>query len=82
MLRHAFAHRQSGLPTAGVVRQRRNVSRWRRWRRAQDVFQNPLSAQHRRCPIGIGSHGENASLPEQPAAHAVRPSVTRLKWLP
>ena len=49
----------------------RHVRRRRRRRRAEDVFQNPLAANHRRRARGIRRDREDAALPQQAAALAV-----------
>ena len=46
----------------------RDIGRWRRRRRAEQVLEHPLAALHHRGPIGIRGHRQHAALPQQPAA--------------
>src|SRR5262245_60807603 len=51
--------------------QQRDIRR-RRWRwRAENIVEQPSSAQNRRGPIWIRGHGQDAALAEEPAADAV-----------
>src|SRR5215831_12665836 len=54
-----------GLNPLAVLFQRRNVRRWRRRWRAQEILEDPFAPNHWGCPIRLGGHGENAALPEQ-----------------
>ena len=48
---------------------------------AQNILEQPFSAQNRRRPVRIGRHHQNPALAKQPFASLVR-QVTRRKWLP
>ena len=54
-----------------VVLERRHVRRGRRWRRAEDVLEDPFAADHGRRAGRVGGHGQDAPLAEQAAPHAV-----------
>ncbi len=54
-----------------VVLQRRHVRRGRRRRRAEDVLEDPLAADHGRRAGRVGGHGQDTPLAEQAAPHAV-----------
>ena len=54
--------------SAGLLVDRRNVSRRRGGRVAEQVVQNPLPPQHRRGARGIGGDGEDAGVREHAAA--------------
>ena len=41
--------------------------------RAQNILQNPLTAQHRRGPVGVRGHQVNAPFSQQSAAHVQIP---------
>ena len=71
MLRDPLAHRQHGRGKRRRL-ELGDVRRRRRRRDAEQVLENPLAADDRRRAIGIRRHREDAALPEQTAAHAVR----------
>ena len=54
-----------------VVLECRHVWQRRRWRRPDDIFQNPLAANYWRRSVGVRRHSENASLAKQPSTFAV-----------
>ena len=54
-----------------VVLERRHVRRRRRRRRAEDVFEDPLAADHGRGAGRVRGHRQDAPLAEQAAPHAV-----------
>ena len=59
------------VPVHRVVLQCRHVGQRRRWRNSKNILEDPLAAQHRRGPGGIGRDRQNACLAKQPAAPAV-----------
>ncbi len=62
---HTFAH---SLGPARFV-QGGNIGRRRRWRRSQNILQNPSAAHHRRGAVGIRRHrAKNTPLPQQAEA--------------
>ncbi len=79
MLNHCIAHRERFPRLAAFRLQCRNIGRRRRRRRRQQVFQNPLATQYRGRSIGIGRHGEDASLSQKTCAWTVFRKVTRRK---
>src|SRR5579871_920777 len=77
MLGQALADGQTG--GYGGFLQDRHVGR-RRWRRrAEHVFEDPLAAKHWRGPRGVGSHRQNAPLPQQAAALALAAQIDAAK---
>ena len=70
VLRHLLAHRQH-LRRVPLFLQLGHVCRRRRRCRAENVFQDPLAADHRRGPVRTRRPGQNRALSQQPAAHAV-----------
>ncbi len=70
VLRHPLAHRRRpGLRP--LLRQRRHVRRRIGRRRAEDVVEDPLAANHRRGPDRGRGHRQDAAVAEQAAARAV-----------
>ena len=70
---HPFAQRRRIAPV--VLLQRRHVGRRRRGRRPQQRLQHPLAAQHHRRPVGVGGHGQQARVAQQPVPAVVLPAV-------
>ena len=63
---------RSVFGAASVLRlERRHVGERRRRRRAEQVLENPLAAQHRRRAIGVRGHHQDRALAEQPAPRIV-----------
>ena len=71
VLLHRLAHRERAAVAGGLL-QGRHVGRRQRRRRAEQVLQHPLAAQHRRRAGRVGGSGQDAALAEQPAARGVR----------
>src|SRR2546422_8248192 len=51
MLRHPRAHRED-FAVPGALLQLGHVRRWR-WLGAENVLEDPFSALHGRCPVGV-----------------------------
>src|SRR5690349_3218325 len=54
----------------GLLVERRHLGRWRRWRRAQQVFQHPLAALDRAGARRVRSDSEHAGVPQHSTALA------------
>jgi hypothetical protein len=73
MLLHPLAHRL-WLFARNVLFQRRHVRRrWRR-RRAEQIFQEPLAALHRRRPVRIRRHHQESTLAQYSFARVIAQS--------
>ena len=59
------------VPVHRVVLQGRHVRQRRGWRHPKNILEDPLAANDRRGPRGIGRHRQNACLAKQPASPAV-----------
>ena len=81
VLLQPLAHATSAPRPLSFSFECRHVRRRRRAAACQDVLQDPLAAQHRRRPVRIRRHRQDAALTEQPAALVVRQRDAR-KWLP
>ena len=70
MLHHLLAHGER-LLSIFVLLEHRNIGRRRRHRHPQDIFQNPLAADHRRRSLGVRGQRQDAALSQQSAAEIV-----------
>src|SRR5438128_11199092 len=68
---HELTQRER-LSIRSAVFQTRNVRRRRRWRRTQQILQQPLAAQNDRRSVCIRIHSQQAALTED--------STTRIKF--
>ncbi len=66
VLLHPLAERPTGIGGT-ILPQRRDLGRRRGRRRAEDLLQDPATALHRRSPIRVRGHGQDAGLGQEPA---------------
>ena len=64
---HLFPRRELAAVGWALVKGR-HVRRGRRWRGIEQVIEDPLSAQDRRCPSGVGGQHEDPPMSEQSAS--------------
>lgn len=80
MLGEARSH-GGGCGNGGVLKGR-DVGKWRRGWRSQQVVEYPFAAQDRRGSGGVGGHREHAALTEQAAAPRPSGKDTQRNLLP